>query len=217
MKDWGVSRAGIAQKMILEIHIDVGSGDEVLGEFAAQGKIQTRQNLARLRSMVSLSLEGDLEHGGNERRGKAMAGNIGDEDADVLLVNLNEIVKIAGDGSHGKKSRGDLETGKRRNRVWEDRELDLSGHLEFIVEREKLLGELRASFPKEDVAAHAGSHDGGGKRLVDVIYGADFKATGFVFGAGLAGQKDDRDLRGRRIGLEPGAHLVAVHARHHDV
>jgi len=52
---------------------------------------------------------------------------------------------------------------------------------------------------------------------VDVIYGADFKAAGFVFGAGLAGQKDDRDLRGRGIGLEAGTHLVAVHDRHHDV
>ena len=107
MKDRGVSRAGVAQKMILEIHIDVGSGDEVLTEFAAQGKIQTRQNLGRVRSMVGLPLERDLEHGGDERRGKAMAGNIGDKDADVLVVNLNEVVKVAGDGSHGKKSCGD--------------------------------------------------------------------------------------------------------------
>src|SRR6516165_8275391 len=108
MKDRGVSRAGVAKKMILEIHIDVGSGDEILSEFAAQGKIQTRQDLGRLRSMVGLSFERDLEHGGNKRRGKAMAGNIGDEDADVLVVNLNEIVKVAGDRSHGKESRGDL-------------------------------------------------------------------------------------------------------------
>src|SRR6516164_4293622 len=139
--------------------------------------------------MVGLSLEGHLEHGGDERRGKAVARNIGDKDADVLVVDANEIVKVSGDRCHGKKSRGDLETGKFRNGVREDRELDLAGHLDFIVQGEKLRGKLGASFTKKDVALHAGSDDGGGKGLVDVIDGTDGKAAGFVFGVGLAGQK----------------------------
>jgi len=106
-----------------------------------------------------------LNHGGNQSGGEAVARDVGDENADVLLVDLNEIVEVPGDRGPRGIARGDLETGKRRDGVREDRELDLSGHLEFIVEGQKLLGELRASFPKEDVAAHAGSDDGGEKGL----------------------------------------------------
>jgi hypothetical protein len=41
-----------------------------------------------------------------------VAGNVGDEDADVLVVNLDEIIEIAGNRSHGKKICGDLEAGE---------------------------------------------------------------------------------------------------------
>src|ERR1700739_2647306 len=59
--------------------------------------------------------------------------------------------------------------------------------------------------------------DRGGERRGDVIYSTDLEAAGFVFGAGLPGEKDDRDFPGGGVSLEPGTDFVAVHARHHDV
>src|SRR5258708_19559361 len=105
--------------------------------------------------MASLPGKRDLQHRGDERRGKAVARNVSDEDAEVLVVNLDEVVEIAGDGSHGKKTSGDLESGQLRNRVRKDRELNLASHLEFIVEGKELRGELGPAFAKQDGAPDA--------------------------------------------------------------
>jgi hypothetical protein len=67
------------------------------------------------------------------------------------------------------------------------------------------------------MATDASFDDGGRERLMDVVDGAHFKATSFVFGAGLASEKDDGDFACGRISLEATTDFVAVNAGHHDV
>src|SRR5258708_1131668 len=137
--------------------------------------------------MASLPGKRDLQHRGDERRGKAVARNVSDEDAEVLVVNLDEVVEIAGHGSHGKKTSGDLQSGQLRNRG------------------------------KKEVAADGSLDDRGGERLVDIIHGAHLETSGFIFGASLPSKEDDGDFAGGGIVLEARTNFVAVHAWHHNV
>ena len=209
--------ASIAQELFLEVEIDVGGGDEVGSEFSGEGVVKSNEHLGGFRGVRSLSGESDLNHGGDERGGQAMAGHVGDEDADVLVIDSNEIVEIAGNGSHGGVTSGDIEARQLGNRVREDGELDLASHFEFFVESLELRSKLSAGFAEENVAADTGFDDGGRERLVDVIDSANFEAAGLVLGTGLAGEEDNGDFRGGGIGFEAGADFVAVHARHHYV
>jgi hypothetical protein len=166
---------------------------------------------------MGLAGEGDLNHGRDQGGGEAVARDIGDQNADTLVVKLNEIVEIAGDGGHGGVAGGDIKARELRNRVGKNGELDLAGHLEFLVEGFELGSQLSAGFAKHDVTAHTSCDDGGRKGLVDVINGAAIEAAGFIFGAGLAGKEDDGNVTGRRIRLEAVADFVTIDARHHDV
>jgi hypothetical protein len=95
--------------------------------------------------------------------------------------------------------------------------LDLASHLKFVIEGQKLRGELSPSFAKKDVAADTSFDDSGRKRFMDIIHSADLETTGFVFGTSLSCQKNDGDFACSGIGLEAGTDFVAVHARHDDV
>jgi len=52
---------------------------------------------------------------------------------------------------------------------------------------------------------------------VNVIDRAELKPLGLILGFGPSGQKDHRNGRSLRIGLEPRADLVAIHLRHRDI
>ena len=64
---------------------------------------------------------------------------------------------------------------------------------------------------------HPGPDQPGLEGLDHVVHGPQFQALGLVFLTGHDRDEDDRDVHGRRVGLEPAADFVAVHAGHHDV
>jgi hypothetical protein len=55
------------------------------------------------------------------------------------------------------------------------------------------------------------------KRFVDEIDGPQLEASHLFARSGERREKDDRGVRGPRVGFEPHARLEAVHLRHHDV
>ena len=57
-----MSCAGVANEFFVEIDVNVGSGDEVLLEFAAKSAIESEEDLGRFGSVRSLSSESDLNH-----------------------------------------------------------------------------------------------------------------------------------------------------------
>src|SRR5512147_3122807 len=76
---------------------------------------------------------------------------------------------------------------------------------------------LRQGVLQGKLGLDPGKHDRPGKRLVDIVDSADLKSILLVDGVGLSGEEDHRDVAGHRIGLQPAADLIAVHARHHHV
>ena len=64
---------------------------------------------------------------------------------------------------------------------------------------------------------HALDEERRGKRLGDVIQGAQFKPRDLAFGIGLGGQENDRDVAGRRIAFQTPDRFKAVHVGHVDV
>src|SRR5499425_3767478 len=130
-----------------------------------------------------------------------MAGNIGDQDAKVLLVDLNEIVKIAGDRSHRQVTCCDRKSWYLGKRVRKDGKLNLASHFEFIIESKELCGQLRTGLAKEDVTTDASIDDGGRKRLVHIVDRTDFETASLVIGARLAGQKNDRNFSSNGVCL----------------
>src|SRR5215472_16782637 len=146
-----------------------------------------------------------------------MTGDVSNEDTEVLVIDTNEIIEIPGDRGHRKETGRDIEPGELRERVRKDRELNLAGHFEFVVESEKLFGELSASFAKKNVAVDTSFDDRRREGFVDVVYRPYLEPVGFVVGACLASQETDRDFARCGIRLESGANFVAVHFGHHDV
>ena len=63
-----------------------------------------------------------------------MAGDIGDQDANVLVVEDEEIVEVSGDGAHGKMACRDFEARKARNFAGKKRGLNLARDFEFLVD-----------------------------------------------------------------------------------
>ena len=212
-----MSRAGVAEEFLLKVEVDVGGGDEVRGEFAGQGAVETGENLCGFRCLVSLAGESDLNHRSNEGGRKAVAGDVGDENADVLVVDLDEIVEVAGDGGHGGVAGSNFEAEELGNGVGKDGKLNLAGHFEFLVEGVELGRELGAGFAEHDVAADARFDNRGRERLVDIIDGANFEAVGFIFSASLASEENDGNLGGGGVRFEAGANFIAIDAGHHDV
>src|ERR1700739_4302365 len=95
LKHRRMSCAGISHEIVFKVHVDVSGCDEVLSELSTERAIQTYQNLGRLCCVASLPSQRNLQHRGDERGGEAVAGNICDKDTYMLVVNLDEIVKIA--------------------------------------------------------------------------------------------------------------------------
>ena len=77
--------------------------------------------------------------------------------------------------------------------------------------------ELLALVLQRKVHAHAGAQHRGVDRLHHVINRAHLQALDLRLRVGLAGEKDDRDVRGERFAFERPAHLEARHLGHLDV
>ncbi|MNF52819.1 hypothetical protein D3C84_341790 [compost metagenome] len=68
-----------------------------------------------------------------------------------------------------------------------------------------------------EVVAHPGAHRARADRLVDVIHPARLEALTLAVCVVARRDKEHRDPGIRRIGLEPAAHLIAVHVGHAHV
>ena len=91
--------------------------------------------------------------------------------------------------------------------------------------------ELRLRFPQRPVPdfqipfvlldLQVGAHPGFDlhylKRFSDVVHRTRLEPFGLVFDLTQGSDEDDRNTRRAFVGLQPDAHLVPVHLRHHDV
>ena len=94
---------------------------------------------------------------------------------------------------------------------------DVLGQAALVHQPLVLLRQLAPRLGQGHMAADAGAHDGGTDRAADEIHGPQGQAPNLVADGGHGGDEDHGNGGGGRIGLEPVQHLVAVHARHHDV
>ena len=186
-------------------------------EFSAESLIERSQQLRRIRGELSLLGECDLEHGGDERGGHAVSGHIGDEGAQVLVVDTDEVVEISGDRGHGLVAGSDIEAGYLRRLAGNDGELDLARGLKLGPDLGELVSQLLAGVAQHEMVLDARADDGLREGLVDVIDAANLEAPGFVLDFGAASEKDDGDVARYGIELEAEADFEAVHFGHEDV
>jgi len=95
---------------------------------------------------------------------------------------------------------------------------DLAGALaHFLFQIDILVAQkIRAGLDVQ-LGLDARQHDGRRDRFGDVVGRAHLEALLLVFGAAHRGQKDDRNVAGRRIVLEFLADIIAGQTGHHDV
>src|SRR3981189_350832 len=96
-----MARGRIAQNALLQIHKEIGGGDEMLFEFSAQSLVEARENARGIVCVRDLSSERNFQHGGDQSRGNAVTCNVRDKNAEVLFINGEEIIEVAGNGTHG--------------------------------------------------------------------------------------------------------------------
>jgi hypothetical protein len=98
-------------------------------------------------SVFCLHGKSDLKHGNYQRGRDSVAGDVSDENAELIAFERKEIVEIAGDGTHGKIAGCDFDSGQVRNFARQDGCLNLLGDFKFFLNREKtlLLGENAVS------------------------------------------------------------------------
>ncbi len=88
---------------------------------------------------------------------------------------------------------------------------------DFVFERHVAVAHAVARLLELDVRAYARPHDRRAHRLRHVIDGAELEAAGLVFGAVHRGDEHDGYVVAVLRRAKAPQHLVAVHARHHDV
>ncbi len=67
------------------------------------------------------------------------------------------------------------------------------------------------------VGIYAGQYLGSLKGLGDIIYPTNREGTDLIQGFGYSADKNDRDIVGTFISLQPFANLVAIHVGHLDI
>src|SRR6266478_1037655 len=134
-----VAGSGVAQDQLVQVDENVGRGDEVLLKFPAKGAIQTGEDARGIFRVRRLSRKSDLEHGGDQRRGHAVTGDVGDQDADSSFVDHEKIVEVAGDGAHRQVARCDFEARELRHFPRQYRGLNLIGDLQLFIDFEQPL------------------------------------------------------------------------------
>ena len=85
------------------------------------------------------------------------------------------------------------------------------------LEERVLVRQLVARALELDLRAHACQHHRRTQRLGDVVHRPQRQAALFFFGGVERGDADHRDVARQRVVAQAPHHLVAVHARHHQV
>src|SRR6202040_3580723 len=97
--------------------------------------VQLVQQTSGMTCVFRVTGDGNLEHRCDERRGHAVAGNVGDEDSYASIVDGHELVEIAGDLRGWSVDRGEVESTNRRRRLRKDRHLNLTRGGKLAVDR----------------------------------------------------------------------------------
>ncbi len=90
-------RACISDDLCIKISVEISCSDEVLFELSAECLIQTAQNQFGMRSMRLLACKSALQHRSNECGRNAVAGYVGDENTELVAIQHEEIVEVAGE------------------------------------------------------------------------------------------------------------------------
>jgi hypothetical protein len=117
-------RSSISDDLCIKISVPLSCSDEVLFELSAESLIQTDQNQFGMLSMRLVACKGALQHRSDERGRNAVAGYVGDENTELVAIQHEEIVEVAGDRAHGEIASGDLEASDAGHCPRENRGLD---------------------------------------------------------------------------------------------
>src|SRR3954471_3870617 len=109
----------------------------MLFELAAENAIQTSKDACGIASVKRLAGQSDLEHGGDQCGRDAMSSDVGDKDANPPLVDQEEVVEIAGHGTHGYVARCNFKTREGWDTLRKRRGLNPAGYFQFFVDSEK--------------------------------------------------------------------------------
>src|SRR5271169_4772601 len=106
-----MARARVADDFFVKINIQVRRGDEVIFKLSAESVVQSGNDTSRLLGVRDLTCKSDFEHRCDKRGGNAMAGNVGDEDAQLIAIENEKIVEISRDCAHGQVASRDFDSG----------------------------------------------------------------------------------------------------------
>src|SRR5580658_2958983 len=134
-----VSGAGIAKNLAIEVDENVSRRYKVILEFSAECLIQSSENAGRVGSVSRLPGERDFEHRSNNRRWYAVAGDVSDENAELIFLGRKEIVEISGNRAHGEIASSDLEASDAGHFARENRGLDLARDFKLFVDRKQTM------------------------------------------------------------------------------
>ena len=158
--------------------------------------------------------------GHKQRRGGTMAGDIADDHTQASTSELRvgqEVQVIASHGVRGAHPARQIETGEVRHDLWQQAFLHLSREGEVPTHGGVLLSQ-GVSVPGEfHVGRHARLYDGRPDGFRNIVYGPQPEPPGLVLHFAHRCHEDNWHVPRARVGLEPAAHLVAVHLRHHHV
>src|SRR5216683_2396100 len=138
-KERRVAGSRVPQNEFLQVHKNIGCGDEVLFKSPAKRVIQPAKHTGGIFRVGSLTRESHFEHGGDQRRGHAMTGDVGHQNSDAPVVHNQKIVKIPGDGAHGYITRNDFQASEAGLFARQNGRLDLVGDLQFFVDGQQAL------------------------------------------------------------------------------
>ena len=106
-----MSGGGIARGTGLAIYPQVGRRNELSEQFAGECAAETPQHFGRIVRVAVNRMHGDLDHGGNQRGGHAVSADICHQKTNLVLVDGNKCVEVAGYGGHGQIRGGYAQVG----------------------------------------------------------------------------------------------------------
>ena len=118
---------------------DVGGGDELALGVAVEDGVHAGEERGGVGGVGALRGGCEFDHGGDERSGDAVTGDVGDEEAGLLGVGDEEVVEVSGDGGHGDVAGGYLEVVGGGIGGGEDVGLDAAGDFEFFLDFVELM------------------------------------------------------------------------------
>src|SRR5258706_646365 len=94
-------------------------------------------------SVRLLASKSALQHRSDKGGGNAVAGDVGDENAELIAFEHEEIIEIAGNSTHREIASSDFQASDAGHFTRENRRLDLARNFKLFVDSEQamLIGE----------------------------------------------------------------------------